>query len=253
MKLLVGPCQIESRDHCLMMADRISEIDDRLPYEIIFKASFDKANRTSGGSARGAGIDQAIQIFADVSRNSGLRITTDVHEPWQVDELSGVVDVFQIPALLSRQTDLIQAAARTGKIVNIKKGQFMAPQDMRHAVEKAAGADEVWATERGTSFGYRDLVVDMRSFEIMRQSGADAVIYDATHSVQAPGSLNGSTGGQREFVEPLMMAAIAAGAQGIFVETHDDPDNALSDGPVMVPLDRLEGLLMRAIDAYEAA
>lgn len=252
MIFISGPCQIESRDHALRMAEEIARIGQRLGQEIIFKASFDKANRTSGSSARGVGLAEAVSIFAEITVKFGLRVTTDVHESWQCAEIAPVVDIIQIPALLSRQTDLIKAAAATRKIVSIKKGQFMAPDDVDHAVRKAAGAKEVWAIERGTSFGYHDLVVDMRSFSRMRFSAA-AVIFDATHSVQIPNGLNGSSGGKRDLIEPLALAAVAAGAEGLFIETHDDPDNALSDGPCMLPIERLAGLLERAIAVRQAS
>lgn len=246
MIIISGPCQIESRDHCLKMAEHIAGISERIGQEIIFKSSFDKANRTSDASPRGVGLGAALVIFRSIREAFGLRIITDVHEPWQCDELSAVADVLQIPALLSRQTDLIRAAAQFAPIVNIKKGQFMAPADMEHAARKAADA-EVWATERGTAFGYRDLVVDMRSFAAMRPY-ASAVIFDATHSVQTPAGLGSSSGGNRAMIQPLALAAMAAGADGLFIETHDDPDHALSDGPCMLPVDRLEDLLRRAMD-----
>lgn len=233
-----------------MMAERIAEIAQRIGQEIIFKASFDKANRTSGSSPRGVGLGEAILIFAEI-RAMGLRVTTDVHEPWQVAEIAPVVDVIQIPALLSRQTDLIAAAGGTGKVVSIKKGQFMAPEDIEHAARKAGNAP-VWAIERGSSFGYHNLVVDMRSFAVMRPH-VDATIFDATHSVQTPAGQGASSGGNRAMIAPLALAAIAAGADGLFIETHDDPDNALSDGPCMLPLEGLEDVLRRARDVHAAA
>lgn len=252
MILICGPCQVESVDHTLMMADLIAGISEKLGLPIVFKASFDKANRTSGASPRGAGLNVAIDAFQRVKNLFGMLITTDVHEPSQCPHVAGVVDILQVPALLCRQTSLIEAAAETGRSVNIKKGQFLSPMDMQYAVDKArnAGADNVWATERGTTFGYGDLVVDMRSFPWMGQSGADAVIHDATHCVQTPGSAGGATGGRRELIEPLARAAIAAGADGIFVETHQDPDNAPSDGPVMLPVDQLYDFLARMRDLH---
>lgn len=253
MLVMAGPCQVESVDHTLMMAGRITDVAERLGLPVVFKASFDKANRTSGSSARGAGLKTAIQAFRAVRQEFALKILTDIHEPWQADHVAEVVDVIQVPALLCRQTDLIEAAARTGRVVNIKKGQFLAPTDMHFAVVKArdAGADEVWATERGTTFGYHDLVVDMRALKWMRdKSGAEAVIYDATHSVQTPGSMVGETGGHRYMIEPLARAAIAAGADGIFVETHQDPANAPSDGAVMLPVDELYDFLARMRDLH---
>lgn len=254
MIIVAGPCQVESFDHTMMMAGRIAEVSQRIGNPIVFKASFDKANRTSGNSPRGAGLKLAMGAFRAVRAEFGLEILTDIHEPWQADHVASFVDIIQIPALLCRQTDLIEAAARTGRRVNIKKGQFLRPTDMRYAVGKAvdAGADDVWVTERGSSFGYGDLVVDMRSIEIMRSAAfrTNKVIYDATHSVQTPGSLGGATGGQRTMIEPLARAAIAAGADGIFVETHQDPDRAPSDGAVMLPLDQLRDFLARMLDLY---
>lgn len=252
MIIISGPCQVESRDHCLMMAERIAGIGQRLGQEIIFKASFDKANRTSAVAPRGVGLAAAVNIFAEITVQFGLRVTTDVHEPWQCAEVAPVVDIIQIPALLSRQTDLITAAAATRKIVSIKKGQFMAPADMDQASRKARGAKEVWAIERGTSFGYHNLVVDMRSFRQMRFSAA-AVIFDATHSVQTPAGLGFASGGNREMVEPLAFASLAAGAEGLFVETHDDPDRAMSDGPCMMPLHRLRDFLLKAMEVRRVA
>lgn len=249
--MVAGPCQIESVDHSVMMADRIAAVAARLGTPIVFKASFDKANRTSGNSPRGAGMTAAQKAFWRVRQATGMRILTDIHEPWQCSVMADAVDVLQIPALLCRQTDLIEAAANTGRIVNIKKGQFLAPRDMAHALAKAenGGADEVWLTERGTTFGYGDLVVDMRGIATMKTTNA-RIIYDATHSVQAPGSLGGATGGNRLMIEPLARAAIAAGADGIFVETHQDPDNAPSDGPVMLPIGVLYDFLARMRDLH---
>lgn len=238
MIIVAGPCQIESVAHVLSMAEAVAAVSARLGLPIVFKASFDKANRTDGNSPRGAGMDALITAFASIRARFGLETLTDVHEPWQVDRVAGVCTHLQIPALLCRQTDLIQTVARSGRAVNIKKGQGVAPQDMRFAVAKAfdSGADSVWVTERGTSFGHQDLVVDMRGLPVLKASGADAVLFDATHSVQRPGSLGGATGGDRALMPVLARAAIAAGVDGIFVETHDDPDNAPSDGPVMWPV-----------------
>jgi len=252
MIIIAGPCQCESLEHSLLMADRIARVADKLDCGIYFKASFDKANRTSGRTPRGAGLRTTMTSFDAVRAQTGLRCTTDIHEPHQAKIVADYVDLIQIPALLSRQTDLIEAAAATGRKVNIKRGQFMAPDDMKHAVAKArdAGADRIYATERGYTFGYNDLVVDMRSFPVMARAGADFVIHDATHCVQTPGSLSGSTGGRREMIEPLARAAIAAGADGIFVETHQDPDNAPSDGPVMLPVDQLYDFLARMRDLH---
>ncbi|MHB1086127.1 MAG: 3-deoxy-8-phosphooctulonate synthase [Minisyncoccota bacterium] len=252
MIALIGPCQCESFEHSLMMAGKIAAVSERLGLPIVFKMSFDKANRTSGGSPRGAGMDVTLRSFRAIKTEYGLKTITDIHEPWQAAKVASVVDIIQIPALLCRQTDLIEAAASTGRSVNIKKGQFLSPGDMIFAVHKAqdAGADDVLVTERGTTFGYGDLVVDMRSMPIMGASGPDAVIYDATHSLQSPGSLVGSTGGQRAFMVPLAQAAIAAGADGLFVETHQDPGNAPSDGAVMLQVDLLYDFLARMRDLH---
>jgi 2-dehydro-3-deoxyphosphooctonate aldolase (KDO 8-P synthase) len=251
MKIIAGPCQVESFEHCFMMAGQIAEVSAQLSMPIIFKSSFDKANRSSGEAARGAGAEVALRAFRAIKAEFAMDCLTDVHEPWQCDRLYDV-DVLQIPALLSRQTDLVEAAGRSGKRMNIKKGQFMAPWHARHAVRKArdAGAAEVWITERGTSFGHEDLVVDMRGFADLERSGADAVIFDATHSVQRPGSLDGATGGDRKMMPRLARAAIAAGADGIFVETHQDPDNAPSDGPVMWPVQSLYDFLAPLRDLH---
>lgn len=251
--VIAGPCQLENFDHALMMAGRIKAIADQLDITIIYKSSFDKANRTSGFSGRGAGIGNAKIAFQEIRTKLGLQIITDVHEAWQCAEIAPFVDILQIPAMLCRQTDLIAAAAATGLPVNIKKGQGVAPQDMVHAVGKAvmAGAREVYLTERGTTFGYGDLVVDMRSIPIMKNCNAAAVIFDCTHSVQSPGSLNGATGGNRAMSETLAMAAIAAGADGIFIETHDDPDHAPSDGAVMMPIADLGHFLNKTIALHQ--
>jgi 2-dehydro-3-deoxyphosphooctonate aldolase (KDO 8-P synthase) len=247
MFLICGPCQIESRDHCLFMAEKLVEITDRLKLPFIFKASYDKANRTRHDSPRGVGISLGSEILAELP----CRAMTDVHLPSEAAFIGEDVDVLQIPALLSRQTNLIQAAAQNCGTINIKKGQFMAPDDIKHAVAKAKAANpacEVWVTERGTSFGYHNLVVDFRSLVQMRDSGADKLIFDATHSVQLPSAGTGVSGGERQFVEPLSRAALAIGADGLFLETHDDPDHALSDGPNSVPLDQLEELLKRLLE-----
>ena len=248
---ILGPCVIESRDVVLAIADRLAELSATLGVHIIFKASFDKANRTSLASYRGPGLAAAIPIFDEVRRRTGLAVTTDVHEPWQCAELASVVDLIQIPAFLSRQTDLIVAAAKTGRPLNIKKGQFLAPHDMMHAVEKAtqSGTGGVILTERGTSFGYNALVVDMRGLVTMGQGGCP-VVFDATHAVQQPGGLGQTSGGQRQFVPVLARAAAAIGVAGLFLETHPSPGSALSDGPNMIPLDSLPPLLaeLRALD-----
>ena len=249
--LIAGPCVIESEDHVMRMAEAIQWAAARTEMPLIFKASFDKANRTSIDSYRGPGLDEGLRILDRVKRECGLPILTDFHAADQAPSVAEVADVLQIPAFLSRQTDVVVAAAGVARVVNIKKGQFMAPWDMKHAVAKArqAGAKHVWLTERGASFGYNNLVADMRSLVAMREFDCP-IIYDATHSVQLPGGQGGSSGGQRQYLEPLLRAALAVGVDGIFMEVHDDPDHALSDGPNMLPLDQLERVLrmVRAID-----
>jgi 2-dehydro-3-deoxyphosphooctonate aldolase (KDO 8-P synthase) len=248
---ILGPCVIESRDHALKLATAVAEIAQRVGVPVIYKSSFDKANRSSGKSFRGPGLDEALEIFAAVKAATGLAVTTDVHEREQCAVLAEVVDILQIPAFLSRQTDLLLAAAATGRVVNVKKGQFLAPWDMKNVVTKLAlgGASGVMLTERGTSFGYNTLVVDMRGLPIMAETGAP-VIFDATHSVQQPGGKGETTGGERKYAPVLARAAIAVGVAGIFMECHEDPDNAPSDGPNMVRLDELEGILttLKAFD-----
>ena len=254
--LIAGPCQLESRDHAFDMAGRLMEMTKRLGIGFVYKTSFDKANRTSLGSARGVGLDAALAVFADLRRELGIAILTDVHEREQCAEVAAVVDVLQIPAFLSRQTDLLIAAAETGKPVNVKKGQFLAPWDMKQVVAKIvdSGNPNVLLTERGTSFGYNALVSDMRALPIMAEIGAP-VIFDATHSVQQPGGQGSSTGGDRRFVPVLARAAVAVGVAGVFIETHEDPDTAPSDGPNMVPIAELPALLeqLMAIDRIAKA
>lgn len=249
---IAGPCALESRAHALETARALKEIAGRLGIGLVYKTSFDKANRTSMGSARGIGLKEALPIFAEIREAVGLPVLTDVHEPEQCARVAEVVDCLQIPALLCRQTDLLVAAARTGKPVNVKKGQFLAPWDMRHVVAKLVGAGnpQVLVTERGVSFGYNTLVSDMRALPILAETGAP-VIFDATHSVQQPGGQGTTSGGERRFVSVLARAAAAVGVAGLFVETHQDPDRAPSDGPNMVPLKELEQLLaeLMAIDA----
>jgi 2-dehydro-3-deoxyphosphooctonate aldolase (KDO 8-P synthase) len=244
--LIAGPCVIESYDSCIRHATRLKEIASRAKLPFVFKSSFDKANRTSHSSFRGPGLKEGLEILARVKREVGVAVLTDIHEPSQAAAVAQVVDVIQIPALLSRQTDLIEAAARTGCVVNIKKGQFLAPWDMKAAVSKAenAGTRKIILTERGFSFGYNNLVSDMRSLVIMRRLGYP-VVFDATHSAQLPGAGEGGkqSGGQREFVAPLARAATAAGIDGIFMEVHEDPDRALSDGPNSYRLDELSALI----------
>jgi 2-dehydro-3-deoxyphosphooctonate aldolase (KDO 8-P synthase) len=246
LAVMAGPCAMESRAHALEMAHALSEIAERLGIGLVYKSSFDKANRTSGGARRGVGLDAALPIFAEVREKYGLPVVTDVHEREQCAAVAEAVDLLQIPAFLCRQTDLLVAAARTGKPVNVKKGQFLAPWDMRNVAAKIAeaGNPNVLLTERGASFGYNTLVTDFRGLPIMAETGAP-VIFDATHSVQQPGGKGGSSGGQREFVPVLARAAVAVGVAGLFIETHENPDSAPSDGPNMVPLKELEPLLAR--------
>jgi len=247
--LIAGPCALESRGHALEMAGALKEIAGRLGVGLVFKTSYDKANRTSLSSARGIGLDDALPIFAEIRESLGLAVLTDVHAPEQCARAAEAVDILQIPAFLCRQTDLLVAAAQTGRVVNIKKGQFLAPWDMEHVAAKVLGAGNanIMLTERGVSFGYNTLVSDMRALPIMAQTGCP-VIFDATHSVQQPGGQGGSSGGQREFVPVLARAAVAVGVAGLFIETHDDPDNAPSDGPNMVPLDQFEGLIAELME-----
>ena len=252
LSVIAGPCQLESRQHALEMAHALSEISRRLQIGIIYKTSFDKANRTSGGAARGIGLAEALPIFAEIRETTGLPTLTDVHEVDQCALAAEVVDVLQIPAFLSRQTDLIVAAARTGAALNIKKGQFLAPWDMKNVIAKAtlAGNRNVMACERGVSFGYNTLVSDMRALPILARIGCP-VVFDATHSVAQPGGQGDRAGGEREFVSVLARAAVAIGVAAVFLETHQDPDHAPSDGPTMVPLKSLEGLLRELLD-YDA-
>jgi 2-dehydro-3-deoxyphosphooctonate aldolase (KDO 8-P synthase) len=249
LALIAGPCAMESREHALGMASALKEIADPLGIGLVYKSSFDKANRTSAESARGIGLDKALSVFAEVKERFGLPVLTDVHEAEQCAPVAAVVDVLQIPAFLCRQTDLLVAAARTGRAVNVKKGQFLAPWDMANVVRKVTGAGNpnVMVTERGASFGYNTLVSDMRALPILAETTGAPVIFDATHSVQQPGGQGTSTGGQRQFVPVLARAAVAVGVAGVFIETHEDPDRAPSDGPNMVPLRDMEGLLRQLI------
>lgn len=251
--LIAGPCVIESEELCLMVAGEMKKIADRTGFNYIFKASFDKANRTSAGSFRGDGMEEGLKILQIVKDKIGVAILTDIHLPDQAQPVSEVADVLQIPAFLCRQTDLLIAAGKTGKTVNVKKGQFMAPEDMAYAVEKVAstGNNNTLLTERGSSFGYHNLVVDMRSLPIMRQFAP--VIFDVTHSVQMPGGEQGKSGGRREFAPYLAKAAAAAGVDGFFIETHPDPSKALSDGPNMIPLSEMEKLLRSLFSIREAS
>ena len=253
LALIAGPCVLESRAHALEMAQALKEIAARLNIGLVYKSSFDKANRTSARSARGLGLREALPIFAEIREGVGLPVITDVHEAEQCASTSEAVDVLQIPAFLCRQTDLLVAAARTGKPVNVKKGQFLAPWDMTNVVAKLlnAGNPNVLVTERGVSFGYNTLISDMRALPILAETGAP-VIFDATHAVQQPGQgEHGSSGGLRDYIPPLLNAAAAAGADGFFLETHPDPARALSDAATQWPLDRLGDLLARALDVWQ--
>ncbi|ADP69646.1 2-dehydro-3-deoxyphosphooctonate aldolase [Rhodomicrobium vannielii ATCC 17100] len=251
LALFAGPCQLESRAHALEMASALKEIAGRLGIGLVYKTSFDKANRTSANAKRGLGLDAALPIFAEIRESLGLPIVTDVHEASQCARVAEAVDVLQIPAFLCRQTDLLIAAAETGRVVKVKKGQFLAPWDMKNVVAKvlAAGNPNVLVTERGASFGYNTLVTDMRALPILAETGAP-VVFDATHSVQQPGGQGTATGGDRRFVPVLARAAVAVGVAAVFIETHQDPDHAPSDGPNMVPLGELEALL-RNLQAFD--
>jgi len=246
LALIAGPCALESRAHAFDMAGALKDLTARLGIGFVYKTSFDKANRTSGKSARGVGLDKALAVFSELREKLGVPVLTDVHEPEQCAAVAAVVDVLQIPAFLCRQTDLLVAAAKTGCVVNVKKGQFLAPWDMANVVEKITGAGNanVLVTERGVSFGYNTLISDMRALPVLAKTGAP-VIFDATHSVQQPGGQGTASGGQREFVPVLARAAVAVGVAGVFIETHQDPDRAPSDGPNMVPLKDMEPLLER--------
>ena len=246
--LIAGPCQMESRDHAYMMAGALVEMTDKLGIGLVYKSSFDKANRTSLSGKRGIGLEKALEIFADLKKDFGFPVVTDIHTEEQCGTVAKTVDMLQIPAFLSRQTDLLVAAAKTGRVINVKKGQFLAPWDMKNVLAKFtdSGNPNVMLCERGASFGYNTLVSDMRSLPIMASLGAP-VVFDATHSVQQPGGQGGSSGGDRKFVETLSRAAIAVGIAGLFVETHEDPDNAPSDGPNMVHLKDMPRLLEKLV------
>jgi 2-dehydro-3-deoxyphosphooctonate aldolase (KDO 8-P synthase) len=252
LAVIAGPCQLESRQHALETAHALREIADRLGIDLIYKTSFDKANRTSVNTARGIGLKEALPIFAEIREVTGLPTLTDVHEIDQCAQAAQAVDVLQIPAFLCRQTDLLLAAGRTGKVVNVKKGQFLAPWDMKNVIAKvlAAGNPNVMACERGVSFGYNTLVSDMRALPIMAEIGCP-IVFDATHSVQQPGGQGATSGGQREFVPVLARAAVAVGVAAVFMETHPDPDTAPSDGPNMVPMSQFEGLMAELL-AFDA-
>ncbi|MFB9952703.1 3-deoxy-8-phosphooctulonate synthase [Rhizobium puerariae] len=252
LSLIAGPCQMESRDHAFTMAGTLKELCGKLGIGLVYKSSFDKANRTSIAGRRGIGLESAMEIFADLKKEFGFPVLTDIHTEEQCAVVAETVDVLQIPAFLSRQTDLLVAAAKTGRVINVKKGQFLAPWDMKNVLAKftASGNPNVLLCERGASFGYNTLVSDMRSLPIMAAMGAP-VVFDATHSVQQPGGQGGSSGGQREFVETLARAAVAVGVAGVFIETHEDPDNAPSDGPNMVRLKDMPRLLEKLL-AFDA-
>ena len=251
--LIAGPCVIESEEQVMLVASRMKAITEVLGIPYTFKASFDKANRTSINSFRGPGIEKGLRILQKVKDTYSLPICTDIHEPWQAEPVAEVCDILQIPAFLCRQTDLLVAAAKTGKCINIKKAQFLAPWDMKNCVDKVreSGNDNVMICERGSTFGYNTLVVDMTGLRVMKEFDVP-VIFDATHSVQKPGGNGTSTGGNRQFVEYLAKAAIAVGVDGLFMETHPDPEHALSDGPNMVPLDEMNDLLCKLLRVYEA-
>lgn len=242
--LIAGPCQMESRDHAMMMAEKLTKLTQKLGIGFVYKSSFDKANRTSVSGKRGIGLEGSLPVFEEVKKTFGCPVLTDIHNEAQCPIAASVVDILQIPAFLCRQTDLLIAAAKTGKIVNVKKGQFLAPWDMKNVSQKieSAGNNNILLTERGVSFGYNTLVNDMRALAVMAETGYP-VVFDSTHSVQQPGGLGGASGGQREFVPVLARAAIAVGVAAIFAETHDDPDKAPSDGPCMVKLDSMEAML----------
>ena len=250
---IAGPCQMESYDHALYMAEHLMRITDRLGINLIYKSSFDKANRTSATSQRGVGLKAAMENFANIKKEFGCPIITDVHTEEQCAEVAEVVDILQIPAFLCRQTDLLKAAAVTGMVINVKKGQFLAPWDMKNVYDKLVhfGAKDIMLTDRGTCLGYNNLISDMRGLKVMAETGAP-VVFDATHSVQQPAGLGGSSGGERKYVETLARAAVSVGVAALFIETHQDPDNAPSDGPCMVKLhEDLEGILER-LQAYDA-
>lgn len=253
--LIAGPCSLESLENAQAVASELARLRDAYPQvNIIFKGSFDKANRTSAGSHRGTGLEEGLAIFREIKGEHGFACLTDIHLPDQAAIVGEVCDVLQIPAFLCRQTDLLIAAAQSGRVVNVKKGQFLSPFEMEFVVRKleASGCAEAWLTDRGTTFGYRNLVVDMRSFPIMEQLGYPTIC-DATHAVQLPGAAGGKSGGQREFIEPIAKAALAAGAKGLFVETHPDPENAISDAASQIPLRELEPFLRRCLRIWEAA
>lgn len=251
--LIAGPCVLESEELARDVAAELRTITSRLDISYVFKSSYDKANRTSLGSFRGPGLEKGLKILGRIRESLGIPVVSDIHEISQIEAAAETLDILQIPAFLCRQTDLLLAAAKTGKVINLKKGQFVSPWDMEHAVRKikSTGNKKLLLTERGSTFGYNNLVVDMRSVPVMQALGCP-VIYDATHSVQLPGGAGGSSGGQREFIPPLTRAAVAAGVDGIFMEVHPDPDNALCDGPNSIPLDQVESLLRQLLEIRKA-
>lgn len=252
LSFLLGPCVVESIDHAKFMASSIKEICERVGVDFVYKSSFDKANRSSIDSFRGEGMDLGLEVLDRVKEEIGVPVITDIHEPWQAEKAAEVADILQIPAFLCRQTDLLVAAAKTGKAVNVKKGQFLSPWDARNIVEKlrSAGCEKILLTERGASFGYNNLVVDMRSFPVMRSFGVP-VVFDVTHSLQLPGGLGKATGGQSEYIENFARAGVACGLDAVFMEVHNDPANAPSDGPNQLPLSRLEKLLVKLKQIHE--
>lgn len=252
LSFILGPCVVESLDHAMLMASSIKEICKRVGVGFVYKSSFDKANRSSIESFRGDGMDFGLDVLDKVKEKFGVPVITDIHEPWQAEKAAAVADMLQIPAFLCRQTDLLVAAAETGKVVNVKKGQFLAPWDAKNIVDKlqAAGCEKILLTERGASFGYNNLVVDLRSFPIMRSFGVP-VVFDVTHSLQLPGGLGKATGGQAEYIEAFARAGVACGVDAVFMEVHNDPAKAPSDGPNQLPLDRLERLLSKLKQIHE--
>ena len=252
LTIIAGPCVVESEQHALYMAQEISDICKRVGLDLVYKSSFDKANRSSAESFRGQGMEFGLGILAKVKCEIGVPVVTDVHEPWQVEPTAEVADILQIPAFLCRQTDLLVAAAKSGKAVNVKKGQFLSPWDAKNIVEKlqSAGGEKILLTERGASFGYNNLVVDLRSFPVMRGFGVP-VVFDVTHSLQLPGGLGKATGGQSEYIENFARAGVACGVDAVFMEVHDDPSRAPSDGPNQLPLERLEKLLIKLKQIHE--
>jgi len=252
LAFILGPCVVESAQHALFMAQEINDICKHVGVDVVYKSSFDKANRSSIESFRGEGMEFGLEVLAQVKAEIGVPVITDVHEPWQVEKTAAVADILQIPAFLCRQTDLLLEAAKSGKAVNVKKGQFLAPWDAKNIVEKlqAAGGEKILITERGASFGYNNLVVDLRSFPIIRSFGVP-VVFDVTHSLQLPGGLGKATGGQSEYIENFARAGVACGVDAVFMEVHDNPERAPSDGPNQLPLERLEKLLTKLKEIHE--